>query len=123
MTRPLILLVGTEPDRRTVQARLQQSGRWWVLPAAGHEHAVRLWQKVRPAVIVVEAMASSGLAARLQQDVRTYPLYTRIPLVVVGTLTVDEQRVIGADPHAVALGTAGESALADVLQRLLDEPA
>lgn len=124
MARRTVLIVSSIARRlESLQETARQAG-FLPLPAETAGHALSLLGKVRPALILVDAVRSDSGASSLPRALRTLPLMDQVPVIVLAA-TEGDWRERRDDPYLTVLRQEGADllALGTLVRAMLDRLA
>lgn len=119
MARSVILLVSSDPGRLHAWQQAVRRAGLLPLPASTGQQANNLLSTVCPALLIADAELCDGRALRFLATLRTHPRLGQMPVIVLGSLTPDERRMLQGDPCAAVQTCADTAALITLMQRLL----
>lgn len=98
MSRHLILLLSSDAGRRDAWRTTTRDAGHHALTAHTVARAIFLLGKVRPSLVLADGTLEDGPVLHLLRHVRGVGALTRVVVVVLGDVTVEEQEHIVADP-------------------------
>lgn len=99
MARRVLLVVCSDPDRLDKRQAAVHSVGYLSLPAPSISRALFLLHKLRPALVLTDATLVDGPAWSLVERMRAFVPLQRVPVVILGSPTPEEQSHTTGDPY------------------------